>query len=102
MTFVYCPTWYLFYGFPTVFPFDGLVLWVRAGAISGQQLQCDICIDDIFAIVIFAYCSMSYLFYGFPTVFPFDGLVLWVRAGAISGQQVQCDICIDDIFFLQL
>jgi hypothetical protein len=41
MTFAYCPTRYLFYGFPTVFPFDGLVLWVRAGAISDQQLQCE-------------------------------------------------------------
>jgi hypothetical protein len=41
MTFAYCPTWYLFYGFPTVFPFDGLVLWVRTGAISCQQLQCE-------------------------------------------------------------
>ncbi len=53
MTFTYCPTWYLFYGFPTVFSFDGLVLWVRAGAISGQQLQCDTCIDDM--------CLLSYL-----------------------------------------
>jgi hypothetical protein len=47
MTFADCPTWYLFYGFPTVFPLDGLVLWVWAGAISGKQLQRDICIDDI-------------------------------------------------------
>jgi hypothetical protein len=47
MTFAYCPTWYLFYGFPTVFPFDGLVLWVRAGAISDQQLQCEISNNDI-------------------------------------------------------
>jgi hypothetical protein len=87
-TFAYCSTCYVFYWYPTVFPLDGLVLWVRAGAISGQKLQCDICIDDIFAIVKFAYCSISYLFYGFPTVFPCDGLVLWVRTGAISDQQL--------------
>ncbi len=51
-TFAYCSTCYVFYWYPTVFPLDGLVLWVRAGAISGQKLQCDICIDDI--------CLLSY------------------------------------------
>jgi hypothetical protein len=73
---------------------DGFFL-IRTGAISGQQLQCDICSDDI--------CLLSYLwylFYGFPTVFPFDGLVLWVRTGAVFGQQLQSDISNNDIGFL--
>jgi hypothetical protein len=64
MTLASCSTCYNFYGFPAISPLDGLFLWIRTGAISGQQ--CSV----TFAVMTFSYCPISGIYFmGFPQFF---------------------------------